>query len=97
MKQGVLLPRLIEEHGGLDQQQFNQSPTLKGDDVNNVVETKAEFGKTLMVDEERERGAVSWSIYRDYLKYAGGAYWAPIILLLLTLMQVAQGALLPSN
>lgn len=93
MKDGVLL-RLIDEHGGLDQPDGNQHHRQKDDDTTKIPDIKEEIGKsTLMADEERERGAVSWSIYRDYLKYAGGVYWAPIILLLLTLSQVAQGTL----
>ncbi|KAH8110166.1 multidrug resistance-associated ABC transporter [Phellopilus nigrolimitatus] len=44
----------------------------------------------LMSEEERNRGAVPFSIYNQYLKHAGGAFWAPVIILLLTLMQGAS-------
>ncbi|TEB30865.1 multidrug resistance-associated ABC transporter [Coprinellus micaceus] len=43
----------------------------------------------LMQDEERVTGAVTWRIYKSYMRYAGGLYWGPWILLLLVL---AQGA-----
>jgi hypothetical protein len=48
----------------------------------------------LMQAEERNTGAVTWSIYKSYLKYAGGLYWGPWILLLLVLSQVASGNVL---
>ncbi|KAJ2916152.1 hypothetical protein MD484_g4261, partial [Candolleomyces efflorescens] len=44
----------------------------------------------LMQDEERNTGAVTWSIYKSYLKYAGGLYWGPWILVLLILSQAAS-------
>lgn len=47
----------------------------------------------LMQEEERETGAVSWKIYKAYMRYAGGLYWGPWILLLLVLTQGAAGAL----
>ena len=42
-------------------------------------------------EEERNRGSVPFSIYARYLKHAGGVIWAPVIILLLTLMQGASG------
>ena len=44
----------------------------------------------LMQIEERNTGAITWSIYHRYLRFAGSVAWAPF-LLLLTLNQVAQG------
>ncbi|RXW15854.1 hypothetical protein EST38_g10001 [Candolleomyces aberdarensis] len=43
----------------------------------------------LMQAEERNTGAVTWSIYKSYLKFAGGLYWGPWILMLLVLTQAA--------
>lgn len=45
----------------------------------------------LMQAEERNTGAVTWNIYKSYLNNAGGLYWGPWILLLLTLAQAANG------
>ena len=44
-----------------------------------------------MQAEERLTGSVLWSVYAEYLRYAGGLVWAPIIFLLLTLTQGASG------
>ncbi|KAJ3514014.1 hypothetical protein NMY22_g14878 [Coprinellus aureogranulatus] len=46
----------------------------------------------LMQEEERETGAVSWKIYKAYMRFAGGLYWGPWILLLLVLTQGAAGS-----
>ena len=95
MKDGVILPHLVNEHGSIDRPSVDQYHKPKDAENATVVDAKEEITKSaLMADEERERGAVSWAIYRDYLKYAGGVYWAPIVLLLLTLSQVAQGTVL---
>ena len=45
----------------------------------------------LMQDEERERGAVAASVYKAYMRFAGGMAWAPFILVLLVLMECATG------
>ena len=45
----------------------------------------------LMQLEERNVGAVSWDIYKKYLRYAGGLVWAPVIFILLVLVQGSQG------
>ena len=45
----------------------------------------------LMQMEERNTGAVTWSTYAKYLRYAGGVVWGPFIILILTLTQGAQG------
>ncbi|KAL9932849.1 hypothetical protein V8E36_008104 [Tilletia maclaganii] len=44
----------------------------------------------LMTDEEREVGAVSLKVYWRYLASAGSAWWAPVLLSLMTLIQIAQ-------
>lgn len=45
----------------------------------------------LMQEEERNTGAVSWATYREFLRYGGGMWWLPVVLLPLVLSQVAQG------
>ena len=45
----------------------------------------------LMQLEERNVGAVSWEIYKKYLRFAGGVAWAPLVLALLILTQANQG------
>jgi ATP-binding cassette subfamily C (CFTR/MRP) protein 1 len=45
----------------------------------------------LMQLEERNVGAVSWDVYKKYLRFSGGLIWAPVILFLLILTQGNQG------
>ena len=45
----------------------------------------------LMQLEERSVGAVSWAVYKKYLRFAGGVVWAPLVLALLILAQANQG------
>ena len=52
------------------------------------VETKGDSPKNqqdqLMQQEERNTGAVTWDIYRKYLKASGGVFWGPLIILIFT-------------
>jgi hypothetical protein len=50
-----------------------------------------EDATTLMQKEERNTGQVETMTYVKYLKAAGGVMWGPILILLLTLTQMAQG------
>ena len=45
----------------------------------------------LMQLEERNVGAVSWEVYKKYLRFAGGLVWAPVIVVLLILTEGNQG------
>ena len=54
-------------------------------------EKKATTTAGLMQQEERELGSVNWSVYATYMKAAGGLYWGPFLLALLTLNQAASG------
>ena len=49
-----------------------------------------EKGKTIMQDEERNVGSVSWKVYREYLLAGNGAILVPALLLSLLLVQGAQ-------
>ncbi|KAF8882127.1 P-loop containing nucleoside triphosphate hydrolase protein [Infundibulicybe gibba] len=63
----------------------------KGDatsDTNGADDKKA--NAVLMQAEERNTGSVSWDTYKKYLRFAGGIFWAPVILILLTITQAAQ-------
>ena len=96
MTNSVLFARLMEEHGNLETElEQDDQPRLKRKDKDGKVDNEAELSKkadtALMQLEERNTGAVTWSIYRKYLRYAGSVAWAPFILFLLTLSQVAQG------
>lgn len=96
MKDGKEFARLVEEFGANEDETEIDGDTIK-------VDTKADSGKStdtaeqkkpllqLMSEEERNKGAVSWATYKEYLQHAGGVIWAPVIILLLTLMQGASG------
>ncbi|KAG9026448.1 hypothetical protein FRB95_008855 [Tulasnella sp. JGI-2019a] len=46
----------------------------------------------MMQNEERNTGAVAFSVYKRYLRAAGGLYWAPVIITLLTLNEATNVA-----
>jgi hypothetical protein len=92
MKDSIVFAHLMDEYGNLDQEkhaeksgEFEESAMKESNGRN------AKAGAHLMQDEERNTGAVSWTIYFKYLRFAGGLFWAPAILFLLTASQGAQG------
>ena len=66
----------------------------KVEDITEEGGPKMNSNMALMQTEERNTGAVKWTVYQKYLGFAGGVIWAPIIVLLLTLTQGAQGVFL---
>ncbi|KAF8192931.1 multidrug resistance-associated ABC transporter [Pholiota molesta] len=88
---GAALSRLIEEHGhGESGKQTNtrngplHGPiTKKGSDATEAA---------LMQEEERNVGAVTWSVYKKYLENAGGLIWAPVIAALLITVEGNNGS-----
>ncbi|KAL5511261.1 hypothetical protein ACEPAH_4476 [Sanghuangporus vaninii] len=96
MKDGKEFAKLIEEFGANEEENESDSDTVKVDAKAEVFSKAADSpdGKKdrlqLMSEEERNTGAVSWSTYKEYLRHAGGIIWAPVIILLLALMQGAS-------
>ena len=92
MDHGATFSRLMDEYGNLEQEmQMGRSKASKGNNAvghDNLNNTKV--GDDLMQIEERNTGAVTWKVYSEYLKFAGGAFWAPTIFLLLVLIQAAM-------
>ena len=98
MANSVVFARLMEEHGNLesepDQGDQPHGVTHKRMDKKDAKFDEAEpknADNGLMQIEERNTGAITWSIYYRYLRFAGSVAWAPFLLFLLTLSQVAQG------
>ena len=100
IQDGKEFSQLIEEYGALEKKEAEgdeedieskngKAKANEGDDVAKQPDAKAKM--QLMQEEERNRGSVPFSIYARYLKHAGGVIWAPVIILLLTLMQGASG------
>jgi len=100
MLNSVVFSRLLDEYGNSEEAEngVTKDPikeTSEDKEIDNsgyVVARKA--GGQLMQTEERNTGAVTWIVYRRYLQFAGGVLWAPVILLLLILIQGAQGKLI---
>ena len=96
MKNGFTFSRLIEEYGSLEKQEDDaQAKTkTKAKEAGGETTTYAlQAGTTqaLMQEEERFTGAVSWSIYAEYFRYAGGSMLFPFVITLMVLAQGAQG------
>lgn len=97
MHESEIFSRLMDEYGNLevdtpDEGGKSKKRKNKGASGDGAEENEPKKGNNvLMTTEERETGAVTWSVYKQYLRFAGGVVWAPIILLLLTLAQAAQG------
>ena len=98
MTNSVVFAHLMEEHGNLesDPDQGDQPPGArrkrmdkKDAKFDEADPKKADTG--LMQIEERNTGAITWGVYQKYLRFAGSVAWAPFLLFLLTLSQVAQG------
>ena len=89
----------MEEYGNLEtdlQQDDQPKPKRKDKDDAKIDDGAGPTKKAdtaLMQLEERNVGAVTWSVYYKYLGFAGSLAWAPLLLSLLTLSQVAQGSI----
>lgn len=102
MRGGQEFSRLIEEFGVAEKESRQASKDSEGlTDKDDKAATKEESVDSpkkaraqLMQDEERNKGAVPLSTYAKYVKYAGGVFWAPVIILLLALSEGASGAFL---
>ncbi|PPQ74022.1 hypothetical protein CVT26_006961 [Gymnopilus dilepis] len=97
---GPTFSRLMEEYGSLevedeDEEAKGSSKRKAKKDAGGNDDSTEEGGAkkrngALMQMEERNTGAVTWSTYAKYLRYAGGVVWGPFIILILTLTQGAQ-------
>ncbi|KAG6856149.1 hypothetical protein H0H87_007054 [Tephrocybe sp. NHM501043] len=88
-----ILSTLMEEHGSLASQQQGKNLGDQGKGqatVDKAVKKDNELDAALMQAEERNTGAVSWDVYKKYMVFAGGIFWAPIIILLLVLNEASQ-------
>jgi ATP-binding cassette subfamily C (CFTR/MRP) protein 1 len=83
---------LIEEYGSREGKN-TRNVERKEEAENKLVDKQISSGDDLMQVEERNTGAVTWDIYKRYLKFAGGLRWVPIIVSLLLLDQASQGIL----
>ncbi|CAA7257506.1 unnamed protein product [Cyclocybe aegerita] len=86
----AVFSRLIEDYGKTDPSR--RSSSTKGGQIGQGKTSGdvSDVDDTLMQLEERLTGAVSWKVYTNYLRKAGGLAWAPIILSLLVINEAAQ-------
>lgn len=90
MKGSIVFSRLMDDYGSLEEAE--KGSKKEGAVANSPEELgNKKVDATLMQAEERNTGSVTWQVYAKYLHFAGGIIWAPVILLLLTLTQGAQG------
>ncbi|KAK4702568.1 hypothetical protein P7C70_g3660, partial [Phenoliferia sp. Uapishka_3] len=97
IKNGEAFSRLIAEFGSSSKKVEETEETLE-ELVADVAEDKgfaekkprAEVGTgaKLMVDEERETGSISWSVYAHYFRSMGSIWWGPILFFLYGMAQV---------
>ena len=95
---GQTFARLMEEYGSLEKEE--EADAAAAPNKKKEAEAKAEAAdaplvKTtqgLMQQEERLTGAVSWSVYTRYFRYAGGLFIFPLVVLWMVLAQGSQGA-----
>lgn len=100
MKDGKEFARLVDEYGGTEkvssaeesEEIIIKAAHLHAESADKPIPDEKKAQKHLMSDEERNKGAVPFSAYGEYLKHAGGIVWAPVIILLLVLMQSASGS-----
>ena len=97
MRESGVFARLIEEHGSLEKEKEKEKEKdAQGGEADTPTHGRAgaqeQEQAALMQEEERYTGAVSWGTYVRYLRLAGGVAWAPGILGLLALTQLATGA-----
>ncbi|KAG6916304.1 hypothetical protein DXG01_007461 [Tephrocybe rancida] len=83
--------KLMEEYGSMERQKGGslgrQGEPLAVDSKQSV---DKEVEAALMQEEERNTGAVTWDVYKKYMLFAGGVFWAPIIILLLVINESSQ-------
>ena len=94
MNESILFSRLIEEYGSQHGEQEAEGSKRVVVKQEAEGEAKKGGGDALMQEEERNTGAVTWEVYAQYLRFAGGIVWGPIIIILLVVVQGAAGALL---
>ncbi|KAG6873113.1 hypothetical protein C0995_002776 [Termitomyces sp. Mi166 len=93
MTDSVVFSRLMDEYGSLqDAEEEVKKKAEKADAADAAGHDAKKSDAALMQTEERNTGSVTWKVYGNYLHFSGGIVWAPIILILLTLVQGAQVA-----
>src|SRR5882757_7245957 len=96
MSDGLAFSRLMDEYGNAES---SARKDIRKDDIaglakngNEPLQYKPDSAEDVLMQlEERNVGAVSWEVYKKYLRLAGGLAWVPVVLVLLILTQGNQG------
>ncbi|KAJ7714243.1 multidrug resistance-associated ABC transporter [Mycena maculata] len=88
MQNGHLFPRLIDEYGNKEEGKKSGAKEATHTSAAGVLTTlqvanEKQLVTVLMQVEERNTGAITWTVYRRYLVYAGSTMWAFIVAALL--------------
>ena len=89
-----MFSRLMDEYGNAESRKDNRKERIAGLAKNGIepLQYKPNSAEDVLMQlEERNVGAVSWEVYKKYLRFAGGMIWAPVVLALLILTQANQG------
>jgi len=95
MSDGLAFSHLMDEYGNAEsREKHTQKERIPGlaKTGNEPLQYEPDSAEDVLMQlEERNVGAVSWEVYKKYLRYAGGLAWAPLLLILLSLAQGNQG------
>ncbi|KAG8869673.1 hypothetical protein FRB97_000807 [Tulasnella sp. 331] len=89
---GQAFSRLVEEYGTSAKREEVDSEdedekTKPGKEKKSSA--RGAVGAAMMQEEEREVGAVSWGVYTHYARSMGNVIWAPLLIFLMGMAQVA--------
>jgi ATP-binding cassette, subfamily C (CFTR/MRP), member 1 len=87
---GLVFSHLMDEYGN-ESRKDKRKERIAGLAINGIEPLQNSAEDVLMQLEERNVGAVTWEVYKKYLRFAGGLLWAPVILTMLILSQGVQG------
>lgn len=87
----LVFSRLMDEYGNAKDNRKERTGGIAKNGIEPLQFKPDSAEDVLMQLEERNVGAVSWDVYKKYLRFSGGLIWAPVILALLILTQANQG------
>ena len=91
---GLVFSSLMDEYGDAESRKDDRTKRIAclAKNVIEPLQYKPNSTEYILIQlEERNVGAVSWSVYKKYLRFAGGLFWVPVILALLILAEANQG------
>jgi len=96
MTDGLEFSKFMKEFGTSKEQEEEKEMTLTAEEEEALKKKTAKMrnatasANTMMQTEERNTGAVSWKVYKDYFKAGNGTVLVPLVIFSLILMQVGN-------